>query len=49
MIWVEAILASLSSNKNLKKTELIFQKGLDDPINLKNDQFQIAITYSLKL
>jgi long-subunit fatty acid transport protein len=35
--------------QKFEKTELIFQKGLDDPINLKNDQFQIAITYSLKL
>ena len=32
-----------------ERTELIYQKGLDDPIDLNNEQVQIVVTYSLKL
>ena len=32
-----------------ERTDLIYQKGLDDPIDLNNEQVQIVVTYSLKL
>jgi hypothetical protein len=35
--------------QKLERTELIYQKGLKDPIDLNNEQVQIVVTYSLKL
>ena len=32
-----------------ERTELIYQQGLEDPIDLNKEQVQIVVTYSLKL
>ena len=44
-----SILSATFLKQKSERTELIYQKGLDDPIDLKNEQVQIVVTYSLKL